>query len=120
MMAQKGVTGIDRAFEGEHGFMNTYFGGRFDRDAILRDLGREYLGSGTLYKRWPCVGTAHSHMKAAIDIITRNGLDLTILRKFACMWETITTSCVNRWKNAALRRHWRMPSSASRSSCRSP
>ena len=76
MMAQKGVTGIARAFEGEHGFMNTYFGGRFDRDAILRDLGREYLGSGTLYKRWPCVGTAHSHMKAAIDIVTRNGLDL--------------------------------------------
>jgi 2-methylcitrate dehydratase PrpD len=76
MMAQKGVTGIDRAFEGEHGFMNTYFAGRFDRDAILRDLGREYLGSGTLYKRWPCVGTAHSHMKAAIDIVTRNGLNL--------------------------------------------
>jgi 2-methylcitrate dehydratase PrpD len=76
MMAQKGVTGIDRAFEGEHGFMNTYFGGRFDRDAILRDLGREFLGSGTLYKRWPCVGTAHSHMKAAIDIVTRNDLDL--------------------------------------------
>jgi 2-methylcitrate dehydratase PrpD len=76
MMAQKGVTGIDRTFEGEHGFMNTYFGGRFDRDAILRDLGREFLGSGTLYKRWPCVGTAHSHMKAAIDIVTRNDLDL--------------------------------------------
>ena len=76
MMAQKGVTGIDRAFEGEYGFMNTYFGGRFDRDAILRDLGREFLGSGTLYKRWPCVGTAHSHMKAAIDIVTRNDLDL--------------------------------------------
>src|SRR3954453_14350908 len=73
---QKGVTGIDRAFEGEHGFMNTYFGGRFDRDAILRDLGREFLGSGTLYKRWSCVGTAHSHMKAAIDIVTRNELDL--------------------------------------------
>jgi 2-methylcitrate dehydratase PrpD len=76
MMAQKGVTGIDRAFEGEYGFMNTYFGGRYDRDAILRDLGKEFLGSGTLYKRWPCVGTAHSHMKAAIDIVTRNDLDL--------------------------------------------
>ena len=56
--------------------MNTYFGGRYDRDAILRDLGKEFLGSGTLYKRWPCVGTAHSHMKAAIDIVTRNDLDL--------------------------------------------
>jgi 2-methylcitrate dehydratase PrpD len=76
MMAQKGVTGIDRAFEGEYGFMNTYFGGGYDRDAILRDLSKEFLGSGTLYKRWPCVGTAHSHMKAAIDIVTRNDLDL--------------------------------------------
>lgn len=74
VMAEKGITGIDRAFEGQYGFMNTYFGGRYDRDGILRDLGREFLGSGTLYKRWPCVGTAHSHMKAAIDIITQNDL----------------------------------------------
>jgi 2-methylcitrate dehydratase PrpD len=76
MMAERGVTGIERAFEGKYGFMNTYFGGHFDRSGILRDLGHELAGSGTLYKRWPCVGTAHSHMKAAIDIVTRNGLAL--------------------------------------------
>jgi len=76
MMAERGVTGIERAFEGEYGFMSTYFGGRFDRDGVLRDLGTELTGSGTLYKRWPCVGTAHSHMKAAIDIVTRNALAL--------------------------------------------
>ena len=74
MMAEKGVTGIDNAFEGQYGFMNTYFGGRYDRDKIVAGLGSEYLGSGTLYKRWPCVGTAHSHMKAAIDIVIRNNL----------------------------------------------
>ncbi|ESY65172.1 MmgE/PrpD family protein [Mesorhizobium sp. LNHC232B00] len=72
LMAEKGITGIDRMFEGQYGFMNTYFGGGFDREAIVRDLGRDFLGSGTLYKRWPCVGTAHSHMKAAIDIVTKN------------------------------------------------
>ena len=74
MMAEKGVTGIDRAFEGQYGFMNTYFGGRYDREKIVAALGKEFLGSGTLYKRWPCVGTAHSHMKAAIDIVKRNNL----------------------------------------------
>ncbi|MGO7731879.1 MmgE/PrpD family protein [Rhizobium leguminosarum] len=74
MMAEKGVTGIDKAFEGQYGFLNTYFGGRYDREKIVADLGREFLGSGTLYKRWPCVGTAHSHMKAAIDIVTRNNI----------------------------------------------
>ena len=74
MMAQKGIVGIDRMFEGEVGFMKTYFDGRYDRDAIIADLGSEFLGGGTLYKRWPCVGTAHSHMKAAIDIVTDNDL----------------------------------------------
>ncbi|WP_061934725.1 MmgE/PrpD family protein [Aureimonas sp. AU22] len=76
MMAEKGVTGIDRAFEGRYGFMNTYFGGGYDRAGILDGLGRAFLGSGTLYKRWPCVGTAHSHMKAAIDIVQENDLRL--------------------------------------------
>lgn len=76
MMAERGVTGIEKAFEGEYGFMNTYFGGRFDREKILADLGTDLMGSGTLYKRWPCVGTAHSHMKAAIDIVSRNDVDL--------------------------------------------
>jgi 2-methylcitrate dehydratase PrpD len=75
MMAERGITGIDQAFEGQFGFLNTYFAGRYDRVGILRDLGEDFLGGGTLYKRWPCVGTAHSHMKAAIDIVSANGLD---------------------------------------------
>jgi len=74
MMANKGISGIDRAFEGEYGFMNTYFAGQFNREGILHNLGNEFLGAGTLYKRWPCVGTAHSHMKAAIDIVIENNL----------------------------------------------
>ena len=74
LMAEKGVTGIDRMFEGQYGFFNTYFGGRYDRAAMIAGLGTDLLGSGTLYKRWPCVGTAHSHMKAAIDIMAENDL----------------------------------------------
>ncbi|QLH13024.1 MmgE/PrpD family protein [Paracoccus pantotrophus] len=74
LMAEKGITGIDRMFEGRYGFFNSYFGGRYDREAILAGLGAEFQGAGTLYKRWPCVGTAHSHMKAAIDIMAENGL----------------------------------------------
>ncbi|NVO25423.1 MmgE/PrpD family protein [Donghicola mangrovi] len=77
LMASKGTTGIDKMFEGQYGFFNSYFGGRYDRDKILADLGSNFLGEGTLYKRWPCVGTAHSHMKAAIDIITENNVALS-------------------------------------------
>lgn len=73
-MAAKGISGIEKMFEGQYGFFNTYFRGQYDRDGLLRGLGQEFLGAGTLYKRWPCVGTAHSHMKAAIDIVVQNDL----------------------------------------------
>jgi 2-methylcitrate dehydratase PrpD len=76
MMAERGVTGIDKMFEGTYGFFNSYFGGRYDRAALLKDLGSDFLGAGTLYKRWPCVGTSHSHMKAVIDIVTEKDLSV--------------------------------------------
>jgi 2-methylcitrate dehydratase PrpD len=74
LMAEQGVGGIDRLFEGTYGVFNSYFAGQYDRASIIKDLGTQFLGSGTLFKRWPCVGTAHSHMKAAIDIVTQNDL----------------------------------------------
>ena len=75
LMADKGVTGIDRLFEGRYGVFNTYFRGRNERAAMTAGLGHDFLGSQTLYKRWPCVGTAHSHMKAAIDIVIEQDLN---------------------------------------------
>lgn len=74
LMAEKGVPGIEQLFEGEYGFFNTYFDGRYDRDKMLTDLGSDYKGAVTLYKRWPSVGTSHSHMKAVIDIVLENDL----------------------------------------------
>ena len=74
LMAEQGVSGIDRAFEGPNGVFACYFGGEYDRTAMLEGLGREFMGAATLYKRWPYVGTSHSHMKAAIDVVTDNDL----------------------------------------------
>lgn len=74
LMAEQGTPGIDRAFEGPNGVMACYFGGTYDRAAILDGLGQEFLGARTLYKRWPCVGTAHSHMQAALGIVTAHDL----------------------------------------------
>lgn len=74
LMAEQGIGGIDRLFEGTYGVFNSYFSGQYDRAAMVSRLGADFLGSGTLFKRWPCVGTAHSHMKAAIDIAVENNL----------------------------------------------
>lgn len=74
LLAQKGVTGVPTVFEGQYGFFNTYFDSRYDRAAILKDLGKDFKGSGTLYKLWPTVGTAHSHIHAIIGLLNENKL----------------------------------------------
>jgi len=74
LLADKGVTGIENLFEGEHGVFTTYFGGHYDRDAMLTDLGRDFQGSTTLYKMWPAVGTSHSHISATIGLVVDNDI----------------------------------------------
>jgi 2-methylcitrate dehydratase PrpD len=74
LLAEKGIGGIDRLFEGEYGVFNTYFGGRYDVDGILKDLGRDYRGAFTLYKAWPSVGTSHSHIHATIELVTQHDI----------------------------------------------
>ena len=85
LLAQKGTTGVDALFEGRYGFFNTYFGGGYDRESMLRDLGSDYLGAGTQYKPWPAVGTAHSHIQATIDLVAQHDLrepDIEEIRVF--------------------------------------
>ncbi|OZC87992.1 MmgE/PrpD family protein [Rhodococcus sp. 15-649-1-2] len=85
LLAEKGTTGVDTLFEGEYGFLKTYFGGVYDRAQILEGLGSDYRGSGTLYKKWPAVGTAHSHIHATIELLKENELtadDLIEIRVF--------------------------------------
>jgi 2-methylcitrate dehydratase PrpD len=74
LLARRGVTGVPGLFEAKHGVMAQYFGGRYDRGRILNGLGQEFSGGLTLYKRWPTVGTAHSHIHAAIMLIQEHGL----------------------------------------------
>ena len=74
LLADKGVTGVDRLFEGKYGVFATYFAGEYDRDAMLRDLGQDYQGATTLYKLWPSVGTSHSHIHATIKIVEEHDI----------------------------------------------
>ena len=44
LLAQKGTTGHHAVFEGRLGFFATYFGGNYDRAAMVADLGRRLQG----------------------------------------------------------------------------
>jgi 2-methylcitrate dehydratase PrpD len=76
LLAAKGVLGVDTVFEAKTGIFHTYFNGGYDRAAMLADLGVDYQGSVTLYKPWPAIGTAHSHIHATIGLVTEHELDV--------------------------------------------
>jgi 2-methylcitrate dehydratase PrpD len=74
LMARSGTRGVESVFEGATGLFQTYFNGVYDRDAMLDGLGRDFTGSGTLYKPWPAIGTAHSHIHATIEIVREHDI----------------------------------------------
>lgn len=85
LLAQRGITGIDSLFEGTAGIFNTYFGGKYDRDKMLENLGKQYLGGTTLYKAWPAVGNSHTYIHATIELMKQHGLsadDIEEIRVF--------------------------------------
>jgi 2-methylcitrate dehydratase PrpD len=83
LLAGRDITGPRTFLDGKSGFFPVYFRDGYDRAALLRDLGCDFLGGTTLYKPWPAVGTAHSHIHATIELVTRHALqpdDLAAIR----------------------------------------
>lgn len=74
LMAQRGITGVQTAFEGKAGVMPVYFGGRYDREAMLADLGKVYQGADTMYKPWPSCGASHVYIDAVLGIMAKHQL----------------------------------------------
>jgi 2-methylcitrate dehydratase PrpD len=74
LLAERGLTGVAEVFEGPVGVFACYFGGRYDREAMLADLGKDFRGGGTLYKVWPAVGTSHGHIHAVVELMREHGL----------------------------------------------
>ena len=65
MLAQKGMTCVGSPFEGQYGAFQHVLPGRVaEREGMLDQIGADFQGSSTLYKRWPAVGTSHSHIHA--------------------------------------------------------
>jgi 2-methylcitrate dehydratase PrpD len=84
-LAARGITGVGQLFEGPYGVFSTYFRGVYDREGMLQGIGEEYRGGTTLYKKWPAVGTSHSHIHATIQLMLQHGIrpeDIAELRVF--------------------------------------
>ncbi|GAA5235180.1 MmgE/PrpD family protein [Verticiella sediminum] len=65
-LAQAGISGPRRAFDGRHGLYALY--GQADPGAPESGLGREFLLEHATYKRYPACGRAHAAIEAALRL----------------------------------------------------
>jgi len=73
-MAQAGITGVPDSLEGRFGLFPVYFGGSYDRDALTRDLGREWALTGISLKAWPTMRYCSAYVDAVGRIVSEHDL----------------------------------------------
>ena len=74
IMAQSGISSVQSAFEGKAGFFQCYFGGKWNRDAMLASLGRDFLGAEIAYKPWPSCGLSHVYIDTTLAMMREHKL----------------------------------------------
>jgi 2-methylcitrate dehydratase PrpD len=81
LMAQKGISGVQTIFEGKAGLFNVYFGGKYNRDAIVAGLGTVYSGHEILYKPWPSCGVSHGFIHSTLTLMKEHNLTIDDIKE---------------------------------------
>ena len=69
LLAQTGITGPHESLEGEHGYYRAYYGGKYDRNALVGGLGDKFECLGISYKPYPSCRHLHCHILATIELV---------------------------------------------------
>lgn len=70
-LAQAGVRGDDRVFDGPYGLYGAYFDGRYSPERLTDGLGTRYEGAGVSLKPWPSCRHTHATLTAFLDVLGR-------------------------------------------------
>jgi 2-methylcitrate dehydratase PrpD len=72
LLAEKGFTGAKYPLEGPHGFYHTYCQGNYDRNILLKDLGKVFEGSKVSVKPYPCCKHVHGAIFGTIELVNQH------------------------------------------------
>ncbi len=74
LMAARGISGAKASITGKYGLYNLYLDGKYDRAALLADLGKQFEVVHLSYKPYPCCRYVHNSIDAALDLVRENDL----------------------------------------------
>lgn len=80
-LAQLGVRGPHRVFEGVKGFYHQYHQGNYNRAVILNGLGQEFAIDATSFKPWPSCRGSHTAADAALQIFQKQPVAIADVEK---------------------------------------
>ncbi|MEK9660087.1 MAG: MmgE/PrpD family protein, partial [Chloroflexota bacterium] len=94
LLAQEGLDGTCEAFEGTAGYFNTYYAGRYDRDALVGGLGERWSLLNLGFKPWPTTGVAHVFIEAASRVRAAQAVDPGAVTRITLLGEPhLATFC---------------------------
>jgi len=71
ILADHGINGAIDVFEDKFGYFNLYERGEYERDPILKDLGKEFYGTRLSIKPYPSCRMTHSSIDAVLELVNR-------------------------------------------------
>lgn len=74
LLAKTGVTGPRESLEGEHGYYRAYYGGRYERAALVDGLGDQFRLLGISYKPYPSCRHLHCHILATLELVEQHDI----------------------------------------------
>ncbi len=79
VLAKNGITGAKNVFEGDYGFFKLYEHNEYDRDILLKGLGKDYKGIELSVKPYPSCRMTHSSIDAALELRKNPQFKLSLL-----------------------------------------
>lgn len=74
LLAQRGFTGVRNSLQGEYGFYNVYYQGRYDLAPALAGLGKAFEGVNLSFKPYPCCRDLNTAIDATLPLVSEHAI----------------------------------------------
>lgn len=74
LLARAGVTGTSGTFDGYSGLFRICLNKQYDRNVMLADVGRRFLGAELSFKPYPACRYTHTAIEAALELRRRHSI----------------------------------------------
>ena len=74
LFAQRGITGVKNVLDGQWGYFHLFSRDEREAEHLTQDLGVEFYGNRTVFKRWPSCGATLSATDAILDLVEEHSI----------------------------------------------